>query len=204
MIKLLLFIFSITLFTGCSTLPDSDNTPKIASAQNRDQQMLALTHWAIKGKIAFIEQQLGKKKKRQSADLSWRYHISAQGLEQSIDLTTFLGINVLHIESQHNKHTVKVDGKSYHTDDLSLLIYQLTGLTLPVEALHYWLKAIPYNKQDTVYFNNTTHLPEQLTNRQWKINYQAYQNVNGYLLPKKINILHNNMQIKIYINQWKI
>ncbi|PCI59367.1 MAG: outer membrane lipoprotein LolB [Gammaproteobacteria bacterium] len=209
----LALVLSLSL-TGCSSRLPNTTTPPQQSIQQRNQQMLHLNTWSIKGKIAFIEQLATKKTKRQSASLRWEF--SKQPLKQNrqqsdkqntkssqkIDLTTFLGINVLHVESSNDEHTLKVDGKTYHGKNLSQMIEQLTGLLLPTKALSYWLKGIPFDQKEQITYNNENNLPEKLITSQWQVLYGNYKNFSGYMLATKITVLHDNLRIKIAINKW--
>ncbi len=223
-----LFTFLLMLFlTACSNTSHQSaqvlttSSSAQQSISQRNQQMLKLNHWRIQGKIAFIANKKtakSKKKSRQSANLTWLYNKNyvVKSFNQKIDLTTFLGINVLHVESQNNQHRIKVDGKTYTGDNLSEMIFRLTGLNLPAKALTYWLKGLSYNHSDQIIYDDNTHLPKRLygtfsTINQgvlapttWEVRYQQYRRFSEHQLATKLTILHQNLTIKIAINQWSI
>lgn len=187
------------------------NVVLAGTINQRNKQMKQLLHWSISGKIAFIKKQ---NKKRQSANLKWSYQLSDKNsvthhfLQQQIDLTTFLGINLLHVDSNNNKHTIKVDGKTYQGENLNTMIYQLTGLRLPTQALTFWLKGIAYTKNDLLSYQKNAPLPLTLQSnfyqQQWLITYDKFKLFNGYQLPTKLTIKQADLTIKIAINQWSI
>jgi len=191
----LVILFSF-IFSGCSsTLPTSKNqAPLIKSTSmtaDRATQLLAMQHWKIEGKIAFITPQ-----EKESAGISWR--INEQSGTQQLNLNSYLGINVLDLTSEQSQHTIKFDGKTYTGSNLPELIQSLTGLHLPVEALKFWLKSIPYNTADQILFDSTSHLPTKLTSlyqgELWKINYQQYLLYRIHLLK----ILYLEMMIFLF------
>jgi len=213
--------------TACSnTFHQSEQVLTTSSSEQqsisqRNQQMLKLNHWRINGKIAFISAPKAKntkKKSRQSANLTWLYNKNyiARSFNQKIDLTSFLGINVLHVESQNNQHRIKIDGKTYTGDNLTEMIFRLTGLNLPAKALTYWLKGLSYSNSDQIIYDNTTHLPKRLYGTfstinngvlaptTWEVRYQRYRRFSEHQLATKLTILHQNLTIKIAINQWSI
>lgn len=201
--KFLLFLLFILFLHGCSLFSNQPNSSTIVINQTlneRNQQMKALTQWQISGKIAFIQQD-----KRESANLFWQ-HLKPQS--QRLNLTTYLGINVLKLNSENGLHTLEVDGKTYQGDDLSALIYQLTQLPLPTNALHYWLKGLPYLTTDQLTLDDKTQLPKLLTStfnqQKWQISYQGYQTVDGHQLATKLTIKQAYLTIKININEWKL
>jgi outer membrane lipoprotein LolB len=184
---------------ACQTAPSSVQQP-IATTEY-SKKLSALTHWQISGKIAFIGPD-----EKQSANFNWQ--VNEKNNEQTLHLTNFLGVNMLSITSQQNINQVEFDGKTYQSSDLNALIYQLTHLVLPTQALHHWLKGLPTSPFDQVLFNQQTQLPEQILSQYqaqiWRIQFLQYQWVNGLALPKKITISTEKLTLKIVINQWQL
>ncbi len=198
-----LMFIGFFMVTGCAT-QQVQNQAKTQVAFNQTERIKALqqlTHWSVKGKIAFISQQ-----KRQSASLHWT--VNEQSQQQNLALTTYLGINILKLNSQSGEHTVDVDGEQFQGADLYQLIYEATGLTIPTQAMHQWLKGIAYNEQDQIQYHPDTQLPHRLVSLDkygvWQIDYDAYQQVEQVQLAKKITIKHRGLVIKIMINRWTL
>ena len=193
----------LLVISGCASQKNIEQLPQepLHSKEQRAIQLAELTHWQITGKLAFIEG-----KKRESASLFWQFDEGLQS--QKLSLTTYLGINVLSLTSKNGFHTIEADGEKYQHDDLDYLIHSLTGLTLPVQALHSWLKGISYLSSDKIIYDEQTQLPKTLVsdydNRQWIIHYADYQHLNNHLLAKKITLKQQNLMIKIHINQWTL
>lgn len=202
-----LCIGALTVLSGCSLSPtektlnsQTTNTVSLTDKTTRNEQMLQLSAWEITGKIAFLTP-----KKRQSATFFWQ-HLNEQ--EQHVNLTTFLGINLMELTSQSGLHTITVRNETYQSDDLNTLIYQLTHFQLPTEALQYWLKGLTYLPSDTIIIDTETYLPKQLTSnfndQKWQIQYQNYQLFEQYQLATKITIKQADLTIKIVINHWEL
>ena len=203
-----LFVTSIIL-SGCATKSNTafkDSIQTITSEQ-RAKQLLKKKKWQLKGKIAFIQQiknNKGIKDKRESASIIWQVNEKKQ--TQELNLTSYLGINVLHLKSNQNQHLIKVDGKEYRGTNLSQLIYSLTGLTLPTEALSFWLKGLPYKSDDKLQTDDKTLLPKRLSsyyhNALWQINYSNYQHFNGFEMATKFSIKKDDLLIKVAVKNW--
>ncbi|NQZ24966.1 MAG: outer membrane lipoprotein LolB [Colwellia sp.] len=200
------YLFTLALFTlvlsGCSTLTSKENQVLIKQTpQQRIAKLQQLQQWKITGKIAFIDTN-----SRRSATLSWR--VNEKKDQQQLSLTTFLGINVLQLDSNANNHTIQVDGKTYHGKDLAALIHSIAGLTLPTQALTYWLKGIPYQESDDISYHKSTQLPQTLSshynNDLWQVSYGNYQQINGYTLATKFSIKKDDLLIKISVNNWSV
>jgi outer membrane lipoprotein LolB len=200
--SLLIFALFTLVLSGCTTIPNKDSPVLITQTpQQRVTQLQQLQQWKIKGKIAFIE-----KKSRDSATLSWQ--VDEYQNTQKLNLTTYLGISVLQLDSSNNNHKIQVDGKTYHGRDLETLIYSITGLTLPTKALTFWLKGIPYQENDKISFQETTQLPLTLSsyynNELWQISYANYQQISSYSLATEFSIRKGDLLIKIIVNDWAI
>ncbi|PKI16938.1 lipoprotein insertase outer membrane protein LolB [Colwellia sp. 12G3] len=200
------YLFVMTLFTlvlsGCSTLPKQGSQPLIQQTPKKRIATLQQLHqWKITGKIAFIDT-----KSRNSATLSWQIDEN-QGTQQ-LNLTSYLGINVLQLDSTNNDHIIQVDGKTYHGQNLEALVQSITGLTLPTQALTFWLKGIPYQESDTISYQKITQLPQTLSshynNELWQVTYANYQQIEGYSLATKFSIKKDDLLIKIAVNEWSI
>jgi len=200
-----LFIVASLILSGCATQPNKvleDKTLAVTSEQ-RAEQLLKHEQWQLKGKIAFI-QQIQETSKRESFSFIWRINEKEQ--TQELNFTSYLGINVLHLKSNQNQHLIKVDGKEYHGSNLAALIYSLTGLTLPTEALTFWLKGLPYKEDDELQLNESTQLPKSLTsyyhNSLWQIDYNNYKIYNGIKMATKFTIKKENLLIKVAVKNW--
>jgi outer membrane lipoprotein LolB len=194
------------LVSGCATKPitPSQNHHEIMTEQQRTAQLLSKSAWQLNGKIAFI-QQLQNKSKRESASLIWQ--VNEKQHTQELNLTSYLGINVLHLKSNKNQHLIKVDGKEYLGTNLSNLIYSLTGLTLPTQALNFWLKGLPYQADDKLQINEITRLPVSISsyynNELWQITYANYEYFNNINMATQFTIEKDNLLIKIAVKNWR-
>lgn len=201
-----LFLLTSIMISGCASktnLPSKD-IPQIVTSKQRTAQLLDNKKWQLRGKIAFIEKVTNKKDKRESASITWRANESKQ--TQKLNLTNYLGLNVLQLESDKNQHIIKVDGKEYYGTNLPQLIYSLTGLTLPTKALLFWLKGIPYKEDDKLTNDTGTQLPLSISsyynNALWQINYSNYQTFEDIEMATKFTIKKDGLLIKLAINQW--
>ncbi|WP_448567466.1 lipoprotein insertase outer membrane protein LolB [Thalassotalea ganghwensis] len=193
----------ITILSACSSQPTiSQNAPlPHYSKDNRLPYLKALNSWQINGRIAFID-----RKERNSATIFWRLN-QANATEQ-LNLTTFLGINVLSVNLKNDLYQVDVDDKTYRSKNVDDILLTLTGYQLPANALKHWVKGITFDDNDTLIMNEKTQLPLSISstynNQTWNIVYQSFINVNGIDLPHRLTIKQGNFTIKLAISQWQI
>lgn len=190
----LLFIF---LLSACAT-PTGVEVKIPQDAKIRESKLSSASHWNIRGKIAFITPE-----EKQSANINWQ----KRGKNQTLNITTSLGINILSVKSNDNSHELKVDGKKYRGDDLDHLIMSLTGLNLPVDALSQWIKAIHHSSADVFLYNQESNLPTRLDSRYndttWQVHYSHYRLTNDIAMPYQISVRKPNLKIKLKLNQWQ-
>jgi len=204
----LLFIFVTVFLSGCATKPANEPSLVVLpqTAEQRKELLSNVKQWHLRGKIAFIEQIEGKKGKRESANISWKNDIYTQ--TQELNLTSYLGINVLHLSSKDDKHLIKVNGKEYRANNLEQLIFSLTGLTLPTNALNFWLKGLPYLPSDQITLSSETQLPISLTSLfngiPWQIDYKNYKVYNGLQMATQFTIKKDGLLIKVAVKEWSL
>lgn len=197
MMKLRFFYLLLAfLFSGCAQLPSNVIAP--TSWEIQQSKLAALTHWAISGKMAIITP-----KKRSSVNIHWQQ----VGDDFSINLTTFLGINVLEIKKTAGQ-TVIIDdqGKRYAGSDSEQLIQQLSGMAIPVEQLQQWIKGAP---SEAEYQLNEQQLLASLKDGDeqrgiWALNYTDYRTLDTTPLPYKINLQRDDIRLKFAIAKWQI
>lgn len=201
-----LFLIVSMLISGCASNVNlsSKNTPQALTSAQRTEQLLKNRKWQLQGKIAYIEKITNQKDNRESAAIYW--YVNEDKQTQTLNLTSYLGINVLQLESHKNQHEIKVDGKTYHGTNLSQLIYSLTGLILPTKALLFWLKGLPYEKRDVLNIDTKTQLPVSLlsyyNNSLWQINYSEYRIFDNIEMATKFTIKKDDLLIKIAVKKW--
>lgn len=201
--KLSALLCILFLLYGCASNKNIEQSQPVEyqSKEVRLNKLKKIQQWQINGKIAFIQ-----KNKRESASLFWQYDQNKE--KQTLKLTTYLGINVLSLNSDKGIHEVEIDGKNYQHENLDQLIYSLTGLILPTKALHYWLKGVMYSANDKITYDKKSGLPISLISyyqgHAWQINYKKYQRVDEVNLAHQFTIKQNNLTIKIILNQWKL
>ena len=191
--SLILFLFTC-LLVGCAQIPE----PQPVSWLTHQQQLEDLNDWSFNGKLAFITP-----KERHSLNIHWKQSEK----NTDITLTTFLGVTVLELKkTQSGTQIVDNDGKQYFGEDAEVLIKQLSGLVIPVDALQQWIKG---NPADASYQLNTDDQVASLTNTDpenapWSISYNDYRNTQGISLPHKLQLKRSDLRLKFAISRWKI
>ncbi|TKB45942.1 lipoprotein insertase outer membrane protein LolB [Thalassotalea mangrovi] len=188
-----------TTLSACALFSPAPEPQSVAAQQLRQQQMQEIDAWRVKGKVAFI-----RDGERSSANIFWQHAPQ----DVTLNLTTFMGVNVLNLASTSNGYQLQVDGKTYTGTELQPLLSGVAGVELPVDDLTYWIKGSKAKSQDALFFNAETGLPARIQalrgNRMWQIDYQDFSRVEAHYMPAKLTLKHGQLTIKLAISDWQL
>ncbi|WP_185967930.1 lipoprotein insertase outer membrane protein LolB [Thalassotalea sp. PS06] len=191
-------LLSFTL-SACALFSGPPEPQSVAAQKLRQEQMQDIDKWLVKGKMAFMQGS-----ERKSANIYWRHEPDTVKL----NLTTFLGVNILNLNSIDDGYELKIDGKRYTGPNLQALLAGISGIELPVEDLTFWIKGIKAQPQDALFFNSENGLPARIQARRgnelWQIDYQAFEKVDEHYMPSKLTLKHGQLTIKLAISDWTL
>lgn len=185
----------VLLLAGCSGLDQRD--PAYTSWETHSERLKLLQQWTANGKIA-----VRMANAAQSASLIWRQDRQDTSVQLSGPLG--LGATTIHSDGQ----TLEIhQGEEHRTIDISTpdAIVLNTGWDLPLQALSYWLKGIPApnSKVQRLELDPQTERLKSLSQDNWDINYQRYQQFQGFTLPARLQIQRGTTRAKIIISRWQ-
>ncbi|MGB5446645.1 MAG: lipoprotein insertase outer membrane protein LolB [Psychromonas sp.] len=192
-LSFLSLVFTL-LITGCAQIPKQPVETADWAAQQ--QQLEKLNHWTLSGKVAVITPE-----KRHSLNIYWQQ----SGDDFHITLTTFLGATVLDLKKTASGTKIIDDGgKVYVGENSQELINQLTGLTIPVDALQQWIKG---NPADAIYLLDENNQLVSLTGEDresgnWSVDYSNYKTIQKVSLPHALQLNRQNLLLKFAIQKW--
>jgi outer membrane lipoprotein LolB len=200
MFRLILLSLLVAITSGCASLPSKPVTEESHQLwEQRQQQLKTVKNWAIRGRIAlFVDDKV------YNLGMSWtrkdQYHL--------INLEAALGQGMIRlIKKPGQAEMTTSDGITHYGHNAQQLLAQTTQLTLPVKGLETWIKGLGHE--------NSPYLPDidaegratTLTQDGWKINYFDYELTTlepdqAIELPHKLYMKHENLALKIVIDQW--
>jgi outer membrane lipoprotein LolB len=190
-IHLILLMFFLFI-SGCAQrIPPQD-----APQTDWRSQLEAQKNWKASGKVAFIAPD-----DRQSVNFNWQLEEGRQHLI----LSSFIGTQLLElIEHEHHSEMAYQD-EQYIDQSGSELIARLSGFQLPFEKAPLWLTGAI--RSDNNQYDPQSRLKSaRWTDEQgktWLIDYQSYQMVEGFWVPKRISLTQDKLRIKIQLNSWQ-
>jgi outer membrane lipoprotein LolB len=184
------FAIFLLVMAGCA---NHGVVRTIDNAQAYQQQLSQLTYWSLEGKIA-----VRHANKSDSAALQW------QQLDENFDIFISgpLGTGATRITGNPAKLTLQNGDKiSTTTDDPNHLIEKHLGWELPLENLPQWITGRSNHASARFNADNTLAGFEE---HDWQVEYQRYQAVQQWLLPEKVVLKHEDMQVTIFIKHWDL
>jgi outer membrane lipoprotein LolB len=111
-----------------------------------------------------------------------------------------LGGGVLQVSGTRTELTVTARGETRLLTDPESELSALVGWWLPVGSLHAWLLGLP----DREFPAQTTLAPDgtlaSLEQRLWRVDYVSYQLASGLLIPRRIDLKHGDLALRVTID----
>lgn len=208
MIRIFLFCTTIVLALGaCTSLPTGPDTAVNLTSQL--QKVAQVQKWQMRGKIAFRQG-----KEAASLNLVWKNDSG----NFEFRLANFLGVSMVDLNVDASQSVLEADGNTYIDAEPEPLIYQITGMIIPVDSLLSWVKGLPL--RDDTYTLTEKGLVNTLESqcalcRNWRVSYGNYgsvvtSNSESVWLPHNITLTQPETpesprtQLKIKIYEWTL
>lgn len=203
--RLILTLLTLLTLFGCTNLPST----RVESVgwQQHQQQLQTIREYQASGKLGYISPQ-----QRQSLNFYWQKNADHSQLR----LSTFLGQTVLNLSiSPHGAQVKTYDDQIIDAQNADALVYELTGLSIPIEQLQDWLLGLP-TEADGFQLNQNNllaSLDKQLGLSRWHLeylNYQAYPFVStsasstSVPLPAKLKLTQDQISLNLVISKWTL
>jgi len=192
----------VTALTACATIPapQPPNAQSQALWQQQLETLKPLSHWSIRGRVAIYV-----KEDVYNLGMSWQ----REDNNSTLKLEASLGQGLIMLTRNANRiELTTAEGESVHGNNAQQLLYDTTGLLIPVEGLQTWIKGIPHEQSDFQHAIDAEGRTQSLQQDGWKINYLKYSDsalpqIDRASLPRKLYMKHDGLALKIVIDQWQ-
>ncbi len=134
-----------------------------------------------------------------SGSLRWQHEPD----RDNITLLSPLGQTVTQITRDANGVTLIDQAHKVHrAANAEILTQDMLGWRLPLSGLSYWVvgqpaPSLPYHAD-----HDAQQHPTQLMQDGWRVNYSAWQTVDGQGLPRKMTLQRDDLEIRLVMDQW--
>ncbi len=186
----LVLLLSLSLLTACTTTPSyliPIDVENVTQAQS----------WEMKGKLA-----VRTPDDNLSSNIYWLHTEEKDELR----LTTPIGTTVLTLVSQQGETLLDVDGKRYQHHDAQQLLNEVTGWSIPVDALPLWITG-QVSPVDELLTSDEQQRPKRLVTPKysptWQVEFKSWQQQSGATIPRLLQLQRGELRLKLQINQWQ-
>lgn len=191
---------TVALLAGCASQAPLPVTELSYQQWERHQQAVqTLDQWSILGRVSLFDgddvYNLG---------MSW----TRNGENHQLKLNAALGQGVILIDKDSQSASLTTtEGKIYQDASAQQLLMNVAQLMIPVEGLETWIKGIPHNRSSAQPEIDGAGRARTLAQDGWKVNFFEYQSIEfdqrALNLPRKIYMKHDQLALKIVIDQWQ-
>ena len=148
---------------------------------------------------------------KEQANLVWEFR------DQANDIRLFGPLGVGAIKLQFDDYGVALSdnkGLLHRGDNAEELLTRIVGWPIPIDALGSWIFVMPANDSVFRYQLDENQQLKLLEQQGWAIEYSAYKDYNGRLMPRKIvatkllandssDQIDNKIVVKLITKSWK-
>lgn len=171
--------------------------PVFAQAyQLRLEQLQALDHWALDGRLAISDGKEGG-----SGSLSWLN-------EEDMTRMSFrgaLGKGAWQLQTEAAGARLQMaNGAVHYAPSVAELVLKQVGWKVPVEALTWWIKGLAQpGDWETRVLDENGRL-KRLRQFGWDVDFANYTESNGYWLPARLSARHGEYSVKMAVRKWRL
>ena len=155
----------------------------------------SLLNWNLKGRLGYRAGDDGG-----SASLERRQR-DVQGL---INFSGPMGFGSAEIRWNPDQAMLDTGKEQLIADDTASLAWRLTGLWLPVEALEYWVRGLPFPRAAYQADHNDSGALAALQQLGWALEFERYSAVpGGASLPHKIRATREDQRFTLLVQDWE-
>lgn len=161
---------------GCAISPieNSDEMAENLAIGEIPNQWRATGRFAYKGET-----------EQQSGQFDWQQN----GSNYQVRLFGPMGMGSIRILGSELEIEIDTGEQSYRSDEPDALLYQMTGMNIPIKQMGLWMTGI--SSRDQNYMD-------------WSIRYQDYQEVEQYQLPTRIDVENDTDSLRIAVSDWSL
>lgn len=184
---------------GCEAIPELPVFADGGAAwQQHHASITGLQQWRIDGRLA-----INNGEQAWNLNLQWQQ----QGDNYLIDLSGPFGSG--HVQLQGGQQGVVLrdnDQQTFTAANAEELLYDKTGVYMPVTALRYWVIGIPEPQRAQLPAFDAQGRLARLQQANWHVTYRRYAQANGLALPDKIFLVRDDKQydVRLVVDQWTL
>jgi outer membrane lipoprotein LolB len=203
--RFLAILATAFILSGCTTLDVTDSnayTPPGPAAQQawqlRQTELAAIKYWRLTGRLAVS-----------NGDDAWNINLDWQQRDKDYQIILNGPFGAGKVKLVGNADGVLLtnsDDQTFYSDTPEMLLYEQTGVYMPVAGLRYWVIGMTSPNQE-----KSPHIDKQgrlsyLEDDNWKVKFKRYMQVSGIDLPRKVFIVKDakDLDVRLVVDKWTL
>jgi outer membrane lipoprotein LolB len=192
-----LALVGVLLVSACATRPPvvTGTVPESVWLEHR-ATLETLTDWQVRGRVAIRSEDDGW-----NADFDWQQ----RGESYRIRLRGAFGQGGIELHGDKLGVWLRRQDKApVYARNVEHLLKEETGWQLPVLGLSDWLRGLPAEAQPAALDWDQQGRLQSLQQDGWNIAYGRYRDVGERQLPDKLQLLRDQLQVKVVVDEWQV
>jgi outer membrane lipoprotein LolB len=195
------FIFlCMVLLSGCEFLPVTEVPaptvidPQISWARHQSQ-LNSLEAWTLDGRISL-----------RHGEEAWHASLRWQQIDSVYHINMFgpFGQGTVQLDGSPQSVILQHEGETVQSDDAEQLLRQQLGLQVPVNGLRYWAVGLASPGSEYKEELDPAGRLAVLQQNGWRVRFRGYVAVQGLMLPGKIFLDHDGLDVRLVVDQWQV
>lgn len=181
---------AVSLLAGCSTWRGVEREES-ASTDVSEPKVFNLS-----GRISFKQG-----KEAVFGNLRW-HHANP---EHQITLLSPVGTTVASLVGDGTGFTLTTsDQREFHSTDADALVLQVLGWRIPVNGMQHWVLGRAVPERPASFMRDQNQRLSHLEQDDWNIDYSDYRRLSSVYLPGRIVMKRDDIEIRLFVDTWKL
>jgi outer membrane lipoprotein LolB len=159
----------------------------------RRQQLESIEAWDMRGRLA-----VNTGERAYPGSFVWLQ----DGERSTLTVRGPLGAGILEVDGTPQRMMVAARGEQRVLEDPEADLSAMLGWWMPVESLRPWLLGLPDARFDAQPQLGAGDVIEVLDQREWHVEYERYQLLDGLLVPRRIDLTHDGLAVRLTVDHW--
>lgn len=193
--RFLIIVLIAVLGSGCAGPRERPEAPRVDWLERRDM-LRDIEEFRMEGRLA-----LNTGRRGYSGTVSW---------EQNDDIVDFrfrgpFGFGGFRIHGDPAQLRVKTTaGDEFLLRDPEQEMTERFGWSLPVHSMRYWILGVSDPGLPASEVPDQEGLLERMEQAGWTVTYETYGDIQGLLLPRRLDMERGDVRIRVMSDRWEI
>jgi outer membrane lipoprotein LolB len=196
--KWLVSLLPILLMAGCAAPLPAPSVDPEATWQSRQQHLKNMNDWRLNGRLAITR----------GAE-AWYLKVNWRQKQNGYVIFISGPFGAGQVKLTGNPEGVELrdaERNAYYAKEPEILLYEHTGVVMPVTGLRYWILGLPdpgKNHTSQTRLDAYGRLAE-LQQRDWTVRFPDYVAVKHYQLPERLLIQNEDIEVRLVVDDWQV